>query len=93
MEKVIIRHKNSLGDTSFDVVVRLGNVRKYRRQLAEHLYKVPCKHVKAFLEKHKNFRYIGSQDFSHIPIINREIAEFMMDLIEDEFEVIDASLI
>jgi hypothetical protein len=72
VEGVVLWHVDGEGTyKAFDVFVRKGLVRKYKKEF-NWLYRVDCIFAKAFQELFKNYTYVGSEDDLHLYPLNPE---------------------
>jgi len=84
--KIILLHP-SRSSICFDVFTSLKRLPKW---VSECLYDCPeCLYVKDFLKKNPEYRYIGSEDFEHIPSVNRGNLKYLGRLIDElRFKII-----
>ena len=91
MEKVkgiIIQHLGVWG-YAFDIFVHESvSTEKWVEELREELYTVEkCPYVIAFLEKYKDYVYVGSEDLAHIEEFNKAVGQLINDLVNEGFKI------
>ncbi|MHA1506326.1 MAG: hypothetical protein ACTSR0_03955 [Candidatus Asgardarchaeia archaeon] len=72
---------------AFDVFVKKEYIkRRWVKRIQGWLYEVEeCPFVKEFLKRYEGYVYIGSEDFDHIPSVNREIEDNVLRLLRNGF--------
>jgi len=76
---------------SFDVVVLPEYYSKYRKLIDDGaLYEVDCKIAEEWLEKNKDYVYLGSEDLAHTINGNIFVLKIIAKLINDGFEIVKA---
>jgi len=84
-EKFIVWHLNSFQHPVFDVLVNKKNAKKFKT-VKEDLYQIKCPVAEFCMKINPNLTYLGSEDFEHIPQINKGVEELVRKLKKKGFK-------
>jgi len=72
---------------AFDIFVKKEYYQEFEKY-KEGLYDAECNYVKKFLEKHKDYEFLGSEDLVHVADVNIAILKFIVELAKNGFEIV-----
>ena len=86
--RLIVWHLNLFENKVFDVFVSKSQYKRFKF-LKDRLYQVDCEIAKLVTQINPDLKYVGSEDFEHIPEFNEAVRELVEKLRRMKFREVD----